>query len=142
VKEEQQAHFFLKGTKSSSSLEPWPFHQSMASLPPPVGVLHLFLYWPAPLASKSCYVNLKSKSSNIFHMGDRNTHRTRNLSWTTKNQITISIAGFQHLYCENRMNKQEIELHYSPCSICGTDILGFHHSTKSTEMSLQAAATQ
>ena len=33
------------------------------------------------------------------------------------------------------MNKKEIRLHYLPCSICGTDALGFHHSTKSTEAS-------
>jgi len=44
------------------------------------------------------------------------------------------------LHCENRINKEEIELHYLPYNICGTDILGFHHSTKST--SLQAAVTQ
>ena len=33
------------------------------------------------------------------------------------------------------MNKKEVKLHYLPYSICGTDILGFHHSTKSTEAS-------
>jgi hypothetical protein len=30
------------------------------------------------------------------------------------------------------MNKKEIELHYLPGSICGIDVLDFHHSTKST----------
>ena len=30
------------------------------------------------------------------------------------------------------MNKKEIKLHYLPCIICGIDILGFYHSTKST----------
>ena len=39
------------------------------------------------------------------------------------------------MHYENRMNKKEIELHYLPCSMCGTDVLGFHHSTKSTEAS-------
>ena len=39
------------------------------------------------------------------------------------------------------MNKKEIELHYLPYNICGTDVLGFHHSTKSTRH-LQATATQ
>jgi hypothetical protein len=52
-----------------------------------------------------------------------------------KNQITISTTGFQHLHCDNRMNKREIELHYLPCSICGVVVLSFHHSTKSIEAS-------
>ena len=43
---------------------------------------------------------------------------------------------FQHLHYKNRMNKKEIELHYLPYSIYGTDVLGFHHSIKSTETSL------
>jgi hypothetical protein len=33
------------------------------------------------------------------------------------------------------MNKKEIKLHYLPCSICGIDVLGFYHSTKSIEAS-------
>jgi hypothetical protein len=40
------------------------------------------------------------------------------------------------------MNKKEIELKYSPCSICGTDVLGFHHSTKSTKASSSHSDTK
>ena len=40
------------------------------------------------------------------------------------------------------MNKKEIELHYLPYSICGTDVLGFHHSTKSTEVSSSRSDTK
>ena len=40
------------------------------------------------------------------------------------------------------MNKKEIELHYLPYSICGTDVLGFHHSTKSTEASSSCSDTK
>ena len=40
------------------------------------------------------------------------------------------------------MNKKEIELHYLPYNICGTDILGFHHSTKSTEASSSRSDTK
>ena len=40
------------------------------------------------------------------------------------------------------MNKKEIELHYLPCNICGTDVLGFHHSTKSTEASSSRSDTK
>ena len=50
--------------------------------------------------------------------------------------------GFQHLHCENRMNKKEIKLQYLPGSICGTDVLGFHHSMKSTEASLRHSDTK
>jgi hypothetical protein len=39
------------------------------------------------------------------------------------------------------MNKKEIELHYLPCSICGINVLSFHHSIKSTRR-LQAIVTQ
>jgi hypothetical protein len=39
------------------------------------------------------------------------------------------------------MSKKEIELHFLPSSICGTDILGFHHSMKSIEAS-SSRATQ
>ena len=46
------------------------------------------------------------------------------------------------MHCENRMNKKEIELHYLPCSICGTDVLGFLHSTKSTEASSSRSDTR
>jgi hypothetical protein len=40
------------------------------------------------------------------------------------------------------MNKKEIELHYLPYSICGTDVLGFHHSTKSTKASSSRSGTK
>ena len=50
--------------------------------------------------------------------------------------------GFQHLHYENRMNKKEIELHYLPCSIYGTDILGFHRSMKSTKASSSHSDTK
>jgi hypothetical protein len=40
------------------------------------------------------------------------------------------------------MNKKEIELHYLPHSICGTDILGFHHSMKSTKASSSRSDTK
>ena len=40
------------------------------------------------------------------------------------------------------MNKKEIELHYLPCSICGTDVLGFHHSMKSTMVSSSRSNTK
>jgi hypothetical protein len=33
------------------------------------------------------------------------------------------------------MNKKEIELYYLPYNIYGTDVLGFHHSTKYTGVS-------
>ena len=74
-------------------------------------------------------------------MGDCTTHRTHNLSGTAEKQITISTLGFQHLHCKNRMNKKEIELHL-PCSICGTDILGFDHSMKSTKESSNHSDTK
>jgi hypothetical protein len=51
-------------------------------------------------------------------------------------------VGFQHLHCKNIMNKKEIELHYLPCSICGTNVLGVHHSTKSTEASSSHSDTK
>jgi hypothetical protein len=59
-----------------------------------------------------------------------------------KNQITISTMGFQHLHCDNRMNKKEIELHYLPFSISGIDVLSFHHSTKSTKASSSRSNTK
>ena len=40
------------------------------------------------------------------------------------------------------MNKKEIELHYLPFSIYGTDVLGFYHSTKSTEGSSSHSDTK
>ena len=40
------------------------------------------------------------------------------------------------------MNKKEIELHYLPCNIYGTDVLGFHHSIKSTEASSSHSDTK
>jgi len=40
------------------------------------------------------------------------------------------------------MNKKEIELHYLPYNICCTDVLGFHHSTKSTEASSSRSDTK
>ena len=42
-----------------------------------------------------------------------------------------------------KQNEQErIELHYLPYSICGTDVLGFHHSTKSTKASSSRSDTK
>jgi hypothetical protein len=40
------------------------------------------------------------------------------------------------------MNKKEIELHYLPDSICGTDVLSFHHSIKFTEASSSHSDTK
>jgi hypothetical protein len=40
------------------------------------------------------------------------------------------------------MNKKEVELHYLQCSIYGIDILGFHHSMKSTEASSSGSDTK
>jgi hypothetical protein len=40
------------------------------------------------------------------------------------------------------MNKKEIELRYLPCSIYATDVLGFHHFTKSTKASSSRSDTK
>ena len=79
---------------------------------------------------------------NFPHGGWCHLKNPQSKSGFEKNQIIISIAGFQHLHCKNRMNKKEIELHYLSWCICGTDILGFHHSTKSTEASSSRSDTK
>jgi hypothetical protein len=43
---------------------------------------------------------------------------------------------------KNRINKKEIELHYLPYNIYGTNVLGFHRSMKFTETSLSRSDTK
>jgi hypothetical protein len=76
-------------------------------------------------------------------MGEHTTHKSRNLSRTTNKKPNYhKYSWILDLHCKNRMNKKEIELHYLLYNICGTNVLGFHHSMKSTEASSSHSDTK
>jgi hypothetical protein len=144
VKEEQEAHFFLKGTKSSIIF---------------VGTLAISsIYGIISSSSCRCYsfvVTLASAFSSQILLHKSKIKVLRNFPYGGSCYLKNpqSKSGYKKtnyhkynrildLYCEKRMNKKEIELHYLPYSICGPDVLGFHHSMKSTEVSSSRSDTK
>ena len=110
VKEEQEAHFFLKGMKSSiifigtlviSSI--YGIISSSSCKCSSFVVTLAFAFSSKILLRKSKIKVLR----NFPYWGSCHLKNPQSKSGYEKNQITINTMGFQHQHCENRMNKKK-----------------------------------